>query len=201
MRDLILASASPTRLRLLRDAGLIPRVVVSGVEEVVEDGTAPRQAALDLAIAKARAVADMPESHSALVVGCDSLLDIDSVAYGKPENEAQAIERWQLMRGRNGILHTGHCVIDTRTGSLAADVASTTVRFGCPDDAELAAYVATGEPLRVAGAFTLDGYAAPFVDGIDGDPGNVLGLSLPLLRKLLTQLDIRITDLWGKPTA
>ena len=100
------------------------------------------------------------------------------------------------MRGSSGVLHTGHCVVDTGTGRTAADVAATLVRFGSPDDEELAAYLASGEPLRVAGAFSIDGRGAPFVDGVDGDPGNVIGLSLPLLRQLLRRLDIRITDLW-----
>lgn len=146
-------------------------------------------------MAKARAVAETLE-EAALVVGCDSLLDIDGTPFGKPNDAEDATKRWQLMRGRSGILHTGHCVIDSASGRIACDVASTTVHFGNPDDDEIAAYVATGEPLRVAGAFTLDGYAAPFVDGIEGDPGNVLGISLPLLRRLLAELDVRLTDLW-----
>jgi septum formation protein len=101
------------------------------------------------------------------------------------------------MRGRTGVLRTGHCVIDTANGRKVSATASTTVRFGNPDDAEIAAYVASGEPLQVAGAFTLDGLSAPFIDGIDGDHGNVLGLSLPLLRGLLADLGVRITDLWA----
>ena len=101
------------------------------------------------------------------------------------------------MRGRTGVLHTGHCVIDTATGRRVGETTSTIVRFGIPDDEEIAAYVASGEPLHVAGAFTLDGRSAPFVDGVDGDPGNVIGLSLPLLRRLLADLGVRITDLWA----
>lgn len=200
VRSLVLASASPTRLRQLRDAGINPRVMVSGVNEAVPAGSAPREAALSLAVAKAQAVADSL-NESSLVLGCDSLLDIDGTAYGKPDDADDAVQRWRLMRGRTGILHTGHCVVDTTSGRTAADVASTTVRFGTPDDAEIESYVATGEPLHVAGAFTLDGYAAPFVDGIDGDPGNVLGVSLPLLRRLLATLEVRITDLWSPPRA
>ncbi len=124
------------------------------------------------------------------------MLELDGQALGKPADEAEALARWQAMRGRAGVLRTGHCVIDTTTGRQASATASTTVRFGTPDDAEVAAYIATGEPLHVAGAFTLDGRSAPFVEGIDGDPGNVIGLSLPLLRGLLTELGVRITDLW-----
>jgi septum formation protein len=131
-----------------------------------------------------------------LVVGCDSVLELDGRALGKPKDAADATARWQAMRGRSGVLQTGHCVIDTATGRQVSRTASTTVRFGTPDDAEIAAYVASGEPLHVAGAFTLDGRSAPFVEGVDGDPGNVIGLSLPLLRRLLAELDVRITDLW-----
>ena len=192
---LILASASPARLGLLRDAGLDPRVVVSGVDEEAVAAPTPGALALLLAEAKARAVAAGVEGP-ALVVGCDSVLDLDGTAYGKPADAAEARARWQGMRGRSGVLRTGHCVIDTRTGAEASATASTTVRFGTPTDEEIDAYVASGEPLKVAGAFTLDGRSAPFVDGVDGNAGNVIGLSLPLLRTLLGDLGVRITDLW-----
>ncbi|MFJ4671636.1 Maf family protein [Kitasatospora purpeofusca] len=194
-RSLVLASASPARLGLLRQAGLAPRVVVSGVDEDAITAATPAELALVLAEAKAKAVsATLTEGE--LVIGCDSVLELDGQALGKPADEAEALARWQAMRGRAGVLRTGHCVIDTTTGRQASATASTTVRFGTPDDAEVAAYIATGEPLHVAGAFTLDGRSAPFVEGIDGDPGNVIGLSLPLLRGLLTELGVRITDLW-----
>ncbi|MBM4793880.1 septum formation inhibitor Maf [Streptomyces sioyaensis] len=195
-RRLVLASQSPARLALLLQAGLAPEVVVSGVDEDALSAATPGELARILAEAKAAAVAARPEVHGALVVGCDSVLELDGRALGKPADAEDATARWKSMRGRSGVLQTGHCVIDTATGRQAAATASTTVRFGEPTDDEIAAYVASGEPLHVAGAFTLDGRSAPFIDGIDGDPGNVIGLSLPLLRRLLADLDVAITDLW-----
>ncbi|MDJ0465096.1 nucleoside triphosphate pyrophosphatase [Streptomyces sp. H27-C3] len=195
-RRLVLASASPARLGLLRQAGLAPDVVVSGVDEDAVSAPTPGELALVLAEAKAASVAGRPEVSGALVIGCDSVLELDGEALGKPADAEDATARWKSMRGRVGILRTGHCVIDTAAGRRAAATASTTVRFGEPTDAEIAAYVATGEPLYVAGAFTLDGRSAPFIDSIEGDHGNVIGLSLPLLRRLLGELGISITDLW-----
>lgn len=194
MTRVVLASASPARLRTLRAAGLDPEVVVSGVPEDDVTGV-PAHVALELARRKARAVA-ATVGPGALVIGCDSVLDVDGHALGKPADPDDALARWRSMRGRSGVLVTGHCVIDTATGREVGDVAGTTVRFGAPDDEEVAAYVATGEPLAVAGAFTIDGLGGWFVDGVDGDPGTVVGLSLPLLRRLLGELDLRITDLW-----
>ncbi|MBC7373069.1 MAG: septum formation inhibitor Maf [Frankiales bacterium] len=192
---MVLASASPARLRLLRDAGLAPEVVVSGVDESGVTAADPSALVLELARLKAGAVAaSQPDS---LVIGCDSMLELGGEVLGKPRDAADALERWKRMRGQHGTLLTGHVVIDTAAGRSACAVAATTVRFGRPSDAEVAAYVASGEPLHVAGAFTLDGRSAPFVDGIDGDPGNVIGLSLPLLRALLAELDVAITDLWA----
>ncbi|MER6994430.1 nucleoside triphosphate pyrophosphatase [Streptomyces sp. NPDC000410] len=197
-RRLVLASASPARLGLLRQAGLAPDVIVSGVDEEAVSAPTPAELALALAEAKASVVAaraDVIRSR-ALVVGCDSVLELDGHALGKPADAEEAIARWKSMRGRAGTLQTGHCVYDTDTGHYASATASTVVRFGHPSDEEIASYVASGEPLHVAGAFTLDGRSAPFIEGIDGDHGNVIGLSLPLLRKLLRDLGIEITALW-----
>ncbi|WP_461110689.1 Maf family protein [Streptomyces calidiresistens] len=195
-RRLVLASRSPARLSLLRRAGLDPEVIVSGVDEEAVEAATPEELALVLAEAKAAAVADRPEAADALVVGCDSVLEFDGAAWGKPADATAATARWKAMRGRSGVLRTGHCLIDTASGERVSAVGSTVVRFGEPDDAEIAAYVAAGEPLHVAGAFTLDGLGAAFVEGIEGDPGNVIGLSMPLLRRLLGELGVGVTSLW-----
>jgi septum formation protein len=194
---LVLASGSPGRLGVLRAAGVEPEVVVSGVPE---DGVSghPAEVALTLARQKASAVAERlgrPLPPDVVVLGCDSVLDLDGTAYGKPLDATDAVARWRAMRGRSGDLRTGHCVL--HADREASAVATTTVRFGAPSDAEIDAYVATGEPLRVAGAFTLDGLGGWFVDGVDGDPANVVGLSLPLLRSLLADVGVAVTDLWS----
>jgi septum formation protein len=196
-RRLILASQSPARLNLLRQAGLRPEVVVSGVDEDAVTAPTPAELALALAEAKASVVAARPEAHGALVIGCDSVLDLDGAALGKPADAEEATARWKSMRGRAGTLQTGHCVYDTVSGRYASATASTVVRFGEPTDEEVAAYVASGEPLHVAGAFTLDGRSAPFIEGIDGDHGTVIGISLPLVRRLLARLGVGITELWA----
>jgi nucleoside triphosphate pyrophosphatase len=201
-RRLVLASASPARLALLRGAGLAPEVMVSGVAEDGVVGLTAAEAARTLAERKAGIVArrlagtTLPGHPAPLVVGCDSVLDIDGELRGKPASVDQARAWWQLQRGRSGLLVTGHAVVDGGTGRRTSGVAETVVRFGCPSDAEIEAYIATGEPLDVAGACTIDGYGGPFVAGIEGDHGTVIGLSLPLLRTLLADLGIAITDLW-----
>lgn len=197
MTLLVLASASPARLQTLRHAGIEPVVIVSGVDESQLDGLPPAELALQLAELKCAAVAARDEVPAgALVLGCDSVLDLDGEALGKPGDPAEAVRRWQAMRGRSGILHTGHCLRDTATGRVAAATASTTVHFADVTDEEVAAYVATGEPLAVAGAFTVDGLGGAFVTGIEGDHHNVVGVSLPLVRDLAAELGHSWTDLW-----
>ncbi|MER5700747.1 nucleoside triphosphate pyrophosphatase [Micromonospora sp. NPDC002296] len=198
---LVLASASPARRKLLHAAGIEPDVLVSGVDESQVVSESAEELCLELARLKAQAVVGRmrpsPDERT-LVLGCDSLLAFDGEILGKPADAADAVGRWERMRGRSGVLHTGHCLIDVVHETRAEAVASTTVRFAEVSDDEIAAYVATGEPLAVAGAFTIDGLGGAFLDGIDGDPGTVVGLSLPLLRRLLAELDLQITDLWTK---
>ena len=151
-----------------------------------------------LALAERKATAVAGHQPLALVLGCDSLLDLDGRPLGKPSSPQEALEMWRCLSGREATLHTGHCLIDTTLDRRVSGSARTVVRFGAPSPAELAAYVKTGEPLAAAGAFTIEGFGAPFVDGIDGDPSNVGGLSLPLLRTMLAELGIAITDLWRR---
>jgi septum formation protein len=202
---LILASASPARLAVLRAAGISPRVVVSDVDEDavletaqagVPGGVASADAVLILARAKAEDVAS--REPGSLVLGCDSMLEFGGEVLGKPLDAEVARERWRSMRGGVGVLHTGHWLIDARTaeGSHRGRTASTTVYFADLSDAEIDAYVATGEPLQVAGSFTVDGLGGPFVERIEGDHHNVVGVSLPVLRHLLGDCDVRIDELW-----
>jgi len=198
-RRLVLASASPARLTLLRQAGLVPEVVISQVDESTI--TAPRvgeQVAL-LAAAKAAAVAR--QESDALVIGADSMLEFRGQAMGKPADVHEARDRWQHMSGHSGVLHTGQALFDVRESTVVSrDVAvvSTTVHFASITPQELEAYLATGEPLAVAGAFTLDGLGAPFVRRVDGDPAAVVGLSLATLRIQLVKRDLALTDLWRR---
>jgi septum formation protein len=193
---LVLASGSAGRLRVLRDAGIDPRVVVSGVDETTDDGLDTAAVVAILAERKATAVAG--GCPGALVLGCDSLLELDRVRFGKPASAAQAADMWRRLSGREATLFTGHCLV-AGDGRRVRDVARATVRFGTPSEAEVAAYVASGEPMAMAGAFSIEGLGAPFVEGIDGDPGTVIGLSLPLLRRMLAEIGVAITDLWRRP--
>jgi septum formation protein len=205
---LVLASASPARLSVLRAAGLDPEVEVSAVDEdaLLAGLTAasPAETVVALAGAKATAVARRVADRSpdAVVVGCDSMLHLDGELIGKPRDAATARARWEAMAGGTGELVTGHAVLRLDDGEIdrvAEGHAVTGVRFGRPDPAELEAYLATGEPLAVAGAFTLDGLGGWFVEGVDGDPSNVIGISLPLTRRLLAGVGVRVTDLWRSP--
>jgi len=197
MTRLVLASASPARLATLRAAGIEPSIVVSGVDEDQVTGLGPAPLAQRLAELKCAAVSEQLTDGS-VVLGCDSVLDLDGAALGKPADPAEAVERWRAMRGRTGVLHTGHCLRDTASGRQATRTGSTRVHFADVTDDEITAYVASGEPLEVAGAFTIDGLGGAFITGIDGDHHNVVGLSLPLLRDLLAELGHRWTDLWAK---
>lgn len=222
----VLASASPARLKSLHAAGVWPEVVVSGVDEDAITASRPVDHVQLLADAKAYAVVNRlreaatalrkptrsrrcpgggatgspaVSSEDLLVLGCDSLLELAGVGLGKPVDVADARARWAAMAGRDGVLHTGHRLVRLRDGATVAEVgrtSSTVVRFGVPTEDELAAYLGTGEPLAVAGAFTIDGLGGWWVDGIDGDPGTVVGLSLPVLRELLHEVGVRPTDLW-----
>jgi septum formation protein len=181
---------------VLRAAGLDPQVIVSGVDE--DAYTADTTAELVGVLASAKATAVANSLDDGVVIGCDSMLDLDGRAYGKPAGPAEAIARWRDMAGRSGTLFTGHCVIDAATGRSVAAVAATTVRFCTPSGEEIAAYVGTGEPLNMAGAFTIEGLGGWFVESIDGDHNNVIGISLPLLRRLLAGLGVTIPALWSQ---
>ncbi|HWJ86137.1 MAG TPA: nucleoside triphosphate pyrophosphatase [Cellulomonas sp.] len=226
MTRLLLASASPARRATLRSAGIEPLVAVSGVDEDAALAAArerfgdlePADAVLVLAQAKAQDVAEnlpdeLADETDLVVVGCDSMLEIDGQILGKPTDADDATARWHAMRGRVGVLHTGHWVMDEREtsadapapgrlgaghGAVLGATSSTVVHFADLSDAEIAAYVATGEPLAVAGAFTIDGLGGPFVERIEGDHHGVVGISLPLLRSLLAEIDVTIPDLWAR---
>jgi septum formation protein len=192
---LILASASPARLRTLQAAGLRPEVIVSGVDE---DGVeAPSTAELALKLAQLKAVAVAADQPRALVIGCDSILDFEGEVLGKPADAAEATERWYRMRGKSGVLHTGHCVVDTHREVWLGRSAATQVRFASVSDEEIEAYVASGEPLGVAGAFTIDGLGSAYVSGISGDPHNVVGISVPLLRLMFDELGFVWHEFWS----
>ncbi|MCX6483351.1 MAG: Maf family protein [Mycobacterium sp.] len=208
MTRIVLGSASTGRLRVLRSAGIDPLVAVSGVDEdaaIAALGADPDPAAVvtTLARAKADAVArelDARVAADCVVIGCDSMLYVDGELRGKPRTPEQARRQWNSMAGRAGQLFTGHCVVrilDARIAATETAAEVTTVRFGIPTEAELAAYIASGEPLNVAGAFTIDGLGGWFVDGVEGDPSNVVGLGLAVTRRLLESVGLSIGDLWA----
>jgi septum formation protein len=202
---LVLASASPARRTLLYAAGIDVEVMVSGVDENAVDAGTPDALSQTLARLKAEAVADRLRASGRggeplLVLGCDSVLYFDGRILGKPASADEARRRWQAMRGDKGVLHTGHCLVELRTGRRAEAATATTVHFADVSDTEIDAYIASGEPLHVAGAFTIDGLGAPFVAGIEGDHGTVVGLSLPALRTLLAAHGMPIVDLWRPPS-
>jgi septum formation protein len=206
MTRLVLASASSGRLEVLRKAGVEPHVIVSGVDEdaiiAAHHGADSATIVTALATAKATEVAGrLPADLSAdcVVIGCDSMLLLDGRLQGKPGTPGAALAQWQSMAGRSGQLYTGHCVIRTHAGNVAqlSESGCTTVHFGQPDAEDLGAYIDSGEPLWVAGAFTLDGLGGWFVDEIEGDPSNVIGVSLPLVRRMLASLGVSVAALWS----
>ncbi len=201
----ILASASPARRRLLQNLGIPARVCPSGFDESKIQFNDPAELVKTLAHCKAEAVANLltttlsdsiPNSKSALILGCDSILEVDGEIYGKPENKTEAIERWKIMRSHYGRLFTGHALIDVAQQKTLVYSQMTTVYFASVSDAEIEAYVATGEPLNCAGCFAIEGKGGVFIEKIEGCHTNVIGLSLPLLRKMLQELNHEIIEFW-----
>ena len=189
MPRIVLASQSTSRHRLLEDAGLKPTIIVSNVDEETDffNAMAPVDLVIALAISKAHTVREMID-YPAIIIGCDSTFDVDGVSFGKPGTPEVAIERAQKISGRTGLLHTGHCIIDTEQGIEIADRVTTKVTFTDMTEEEIADYVASEEPLHVAGGFTLDGFGSPFIPVIEGDYTNVVGVSMPFLRSAMNQL-------------
>ena len=189
MTRLILASASPSRFRLLQSAGISPQVLVSGVDEESPEITAlqPSEMVIALAILKAHTVKGMAPANS-LILGCDSTFEYNGQSLGKPESKENAIARCKLLSGKYGYLHTGHCLIDLKQGIEITERSSARVQFAQMSDDEIDDYVNSGEPLNLAGGFSLDGLSAPFITSIEGDPSGIVGLSLPLLRKMIISL-------------
>ncbi len=189
MPRIVLASQSQSRRRLLEDAGLKPTIIVSNVDEETDffNAMTPKDMVIALAISKAHTVRELVE-YPAIIIGCDSTFDVDGVSFGKPGSAEVAIERAKKISGRTGLLHTGHCIIDTDKGIEISDRVTTKVTFTDMTDEEIADYVASEEPLHVAGGFTLDGYGSPFIPVIEGDYTNVVGISMPFLRSAMKQL-------------
>jgi septum formation protein len=189
MPQIVLASASPSRKRLLQSAGIDPQIVISNVDEEdpIYEEMDPREMVLALAIVKAHTVRELVQQH-ALIIACDSTFEFAGKSLGKPMTVESAMERARLISGKSGLLHTGHCIIDTDRGVEISDIATTKVNFSNLTDEEIEDYVASGEPLGVAGGFTLDGLSSPFIASIEGDYTNVIGLSIPLLRNMTSRL-------------
>jgi septum formation protein len=189
MPRIVLASQSKSRRRLLEDAGLSPTIIVSNVDEETDffNEMTPEDMVIALAISKAHTVREMID-YPAIIIGCDSTFDVDGVSFGKPGTPEIAIDRAKKISGRTGLLHTGHCIIDTDRGVEISDRVTTRVTFTEMSDEEIADYVASEEPLHVAGGFTLDGFGSPFIPVIEGDYTNVVGISMPFLRTAMKQL-------------
>ena len=192
-KHIVLASASPSRKRLLESVGIIPQIKVSGVDEETPEllTLKPADLVIALAILKAHTVynnaTDLKET---LIIGCDSTFEFEGENMGKPLTRESAIERCQTLSGKSGYLHTGHCVIDTDQGIEVSDISTSKVTFAKMTESEIINYVDSGEPLEVAGGFTLDGRSAPFISHIEGDPSGIIGLSLPTLRKITMNLGL-----------
>lgn len=197
-KQIILASASPARKRILESIGIYPQVMVSGVDEETPELLAlkPVDLVIALAILKAHTVFRENQSlKNALVIGCDSTFEFAGENFGKPLTRKVAIERCKLLAGKSGYLHTGHSVIDTDQGIEVSDISTSKVVFAKMSDAEIFNYVDSGEPLQVAGGFTLDGLSAPFITHIEGDPSGIMGLSLPTLRKITLNLGLEWSEI------
>lgn len=195
-REVVLASGSPSRARLLLSCGIKPTIMISGVDEEDPAITAlsPSDMVIALAILKAHTVRkQVGKNH--LVIGCDSTFEFEGKSLGKPETRERAIERSKALRGKSGLLHTGHCIIDTQSEIEYSDISTSRVYFAEMSDSEIESYADSGEPLSVAGGFTLDGLSAPFIERIEGDPTGIIGLSLPLLRRAFINLGLQWTDI------
>jgi len=196
---IVLASASPSRSRLLKSAGINSEIIVSGVDE--EDPQynelLPRELVTALAIVKAHTVRKLVD-FPAIIIGCDSTFEFEGKSLGKPLTKANAVERCKQLSGKTGYLHTGHCIIDLRQGIELSERSTAKVQFSQMTDAEIIDYVESGEPLNVAGGFTLDGLSAPYITKIEGDPSGIIGLSLPLLRKMIISLGYNWPELKNK---
>ena len=199
MVQVILASSSTSRLRLLESAGITPKVLISGVDEEASefDLLSPAELVIALAILKAHTVKESAPENS-LIIGCDSTFEFNGKSLGKPGSRENAIARCKELSGKSGYLHTGHCLIDLKQGIELSERSTAKVQFAQMTEAEIIDYVDSGEPLHVAGGFTLDGLSAPFIRNIEGDPSGIIGLSLPLLRKMIISLGYSWPELKNK---